>query len=185
MFADNLWVLGRSYIRPGGFDRFLVRPIDPLFHLLADRFCHDGIGTLIVGLTLVIAGSSTAGVIWTPLLLLYTVIAVVSGGLIFVGIMLITATFNFWLTDALPILRVVHETYEFARYPLAIYPRTVQILLTWIIPFALTSYYPVSLILGRDTGLPALMSIPVAAILLFVGYRFWLVGLRAYRGTGT
>ena len=42
MFADNLWTVGRAYIRTGGFDRFLVRPIDPLFHLLADRFCHDG-----------------------------------------------------------------------------------------------------------------------------------------------
>ena len=30
MFADNLWTIGRQYIRTGGFDRFLVRPIDPL-----------------------------------------------------------------------------------------------------------------------------------------------------------
>src|SRR5690348_1684815 len=36
MFADNLWTIGRQYIRTGNFDRFLVRPIDPLFHLLAD-----------------------------------------------------------------------------------------------------------------------------------------------------
>src|ERR1700752_1380145 len=33
MFADNLWIVGTEYIRTGGFDRFLVRPIDPLFHL--------------------------------------------------------------------------------------------------------------------------------------------------------
>src|SRR6201988_4864251 len=33
MFADNLWTVGEQYIRHGGFDRFLVRPIDPLFHL--------------------------------------------------------------------------------------------------------------------------------------------------------
>ena len=38
MFADNLWTIGWAYIRSGQFDRFLVRPIDPLFHLLADRF---------------------------------------------------------------------------------------------------------------------------------------------------
>ena len=54
MFADNLWTIGRQYIRTGAFDRFLVRPIDPLFHLLADRFCHDGIGNFLVGLTLVV-----------------------------------------------------------------------------------------------------------------------------------
>src|SRR4030067_3440569 len=48
MFADNLWTLGHNYIRSGEFDRFLVRPIDPLFHLLADRFCHHGIGNFLV-----------------------------------------------------------------------------------------------------------------------------------------
>ena len=53
MFADNLWTLGRQYIRTGGFDRFLVRPIDPLFHLLADRFCHDGIGNFLIGAALI------------------------------------------------------------------------------------------------------------------------------------
>jgi ABC-2 type transport system permease protein len=185
MFADNLWVLGRSYIRPGGFDRFLVRPIDPLFHLLADRFNHDGVGTLLVGLVMAAAGSHLAGVVWTPLLLVTTLIALLGGGLIYVAVLLITSTFNFWLTDALPITRVVHETYEFARYPLAIYPQVIRVLLTWIIPFALTSYYPVSLLLGRDAGLPALTSVPVALVMLFIGYRFWLVGLRAYRGTGT
>jgi ABC-2 type transport system permease protein len=49
MFADNLWTIGWNYIRSGDFDRFLVRPIDPLFHLLADRFCHDGIGNFVTG----------------------------------------------------------------------------------------------------------------------------------------
>src|SRR5512142_141825 len=53
MFADNLWTIGMNYVRSGDFDRFLVRPIDPLFHLLADRFCHDGIGNFLTGLVLV------------------------------------------------------------------------------------------------------------------------------------
>src|SRR5260370_23465558 len=29
MFPDNLWILGREYIQPGGFERFLVRPCNP------------------------------------------------------------------------------------------------------------------------------------------------------------
>jgi ABC-2 type transport system permease protein len=61
MFADNLWTLGGNYIRTGAFDRFLVRPIDPLFHLLADRFCHDGIGNFAVGLVLVIRSTRPSG----------------------------------------------------------------------------------------------------------------------------
>ena len=60
MFADNLWTIGRQHIRTGGFDRFLVRPIDPLFHLLADRFCHDGIGNFVTGAVLVGVARTTA-----------------------------------------------------------------------------------------------------------------------------
>ena len=59
MFADNLWTVGRIYIRTGQFDRFLVRPLDPLFHLIADRFCYDGVGNFLVGLVLL--GTALAG----------------------------------------------------------------------------------------------------------------------------
>ena len=58
MFADNLWTIGDQYIRSGGFDRFLVRPINPLFHLVADRFCHDGVGNFLVGLELVLTSKA-------------------------------------------------------------------------------------------------------------------------------
>ena len=44
MFADNLWTVGRVYIRSGGFERFLVRPIDPLFHLLLIPFFKGLVG---------------------------------------------------------------------------------------------------------------------------------------------
>jgi len=81
MFADNLWTLGRVYIRSGGFDRFLVRPIDPLFHLLADRFCQDGVGNFLVGLALVIRSTNALDVVWTPSKLAMLVVGVISGGL--------------------------------------------------------------------------------------------------------
>ena len=32
----------------GEFDRYLVRPIDPLFHLLADGFNVDGVGNFLL-----------------------------------------------------------------------------------------------------------------------------------------
>src|SRR5512137_2542589 len=85
MFADNLWTLGRVYIRSGGFDRFLVRPINPLFHLLADRFCHDGIGNFLIGAALVIKSSIALHIPWDLLHLTYLVVAVISGGFIFIA----------------------------------------------------------------------------------------------------
>lgn len=185
MFADNLWTLGRQYIQPGGFDRFLVRPIDPLFHLLADRFCHDGIGNFLVGAVLVARSSVALGIHWTPLKLLYLVAAVLAGGGIFIGINLITAVTAFWVMDSIPITLSVFQTNEFAKYPLSIYRQGISILMTWVIPYGLTSFYPASYLLGRSVGVMAWMGVPVAAVLLLGGYRFWLFGLRHYGSTGS
>lgn len=185
MFADNLWTVGRIYIRTGQFDRFLVRPLDPLFHLIADRFCYDGVGNFLVGAVLL--GTALAGLhlAWTPLLPLYLVLAVLSGGGIFIALNLITCVSSFWIMDSVPVTRAIFDNHLFAQYPLTIYPKAVTTLLTWLIPYGFASFYPASYILGRDVGVYAWAGPVVAAVLLFLGYRFWLFGLRHYSGTGS
>jgi len=179
MFADNLWTLGEQYVRTGAFDRFLVRPVNPLFHLLADRFCHDGVGNFLVGLVLVLSAAFSLDVVWTPGKIFYLIMVVISGGVIFMALNLITAVSAFWVMDSVPVVRVVFETHEFAKYPLTIYPVAVTVILTFLIPYGLTSYYPASYILGKDTPwLLAWIAPLVAAVLLFIGYRVWLFGLR-------
>jgi ABC-2 type transport system permease protein len=185
MFADNLWTLGRSYIRTGGFDRFLVRPIDPLFHLLADRFCHDGIGNFLVGLALVIKSTTALGIEPSMANGVYLLLVVASGGGIFIGLNLITAVSAFCIVESIPVTRSVFEMHEFAKYPLTIYPRAVAILLTWVVPYGFASFYPASHLLGRDVGALAWLGLPISAGLLMVGYRFWSFGLRHYSSTGS
>jgi ABC-2 type transport system permease protein len=185
MFADNLWTIGRQYIRTGGFDRFLVRPIDPLFHLLADRFCHDGVGNFLVGLALVIVSFSRLGIEWTFSNIAYIFIAVLSGGVIFIALNMITGTTAFWLMDAVPVMRLVFDNHLFAQYPLTIYPKAITILLTWLIPYGFASFYPASSLLNRDPGLFAWLSPFIAAILMVIAYRVWLFGLKHYQSTGS
>jgi ABC-2 type transport system permease protein len=168
MFADNLWTLGRGYIRSGGFDRFLARPIDPLFHLLADRFCQDGVGNFLVGVALVVKTTLALGIDWTALKLL----------------MLITCVTAFWIVDSVPVTRMVFDNHMFAQYPLTIYPKAINILLTWVIPYGFASFYPASYLVNRDVGNLTWFG-PFVAVLLFVGYRFWQTGLKYYSGTGT
>lgn len=185
MFADNLWTLGWNYIRSGSFDRFLVRPVDPLFHLLADRFCHDGIGNFLVGAALVVKSSIALEIPWTASNLFFLVVAVLSGGAIFIALNLITATSAFWIVDSIPAIQIIFNTHEFARYPLNIYGKGVRNLMTWVIPYGFASFYPASYLLGREAGNLAWFGPPIAAALLFVGYRVWLFGLKHYAGTGT
>ena len=186
MFADNLWTLGEQYVRSGLFDRFLVRPINPLFHLLADRFCHDGIGDLIIGLILVFSAAPAVGITWTAAKIVYLIIAVISGGMIFIALNLITGVSAFWIMDSVPVVRVVFETHEFAKFPIIIYPKAIGILLTWLIPYGFASFYPASYLLERGISpLLAWAGPVVGGVLLFIGYRIWLYGLKHYSSTGS
>lgn len=186
MFADNLWTLGRDYVRTGTFDRFMVRPINPLFHLLADRFCHDGIGNFLVGLFLVAYAMPRLGLSWTLLTVGYLFLMVLSGGVIFIALNLITSVSGFWLMDSVPVTRVVFEMHEFAKYPLVIYPRAIGVLLTLLIPYGFASFYPASYLLGRDVAPALAWGAPlVAAAFMFLALAVWRFGLRHYSSTGT
>jgi ABC-2 type transport system permease protein len=186
MFADNLWTLGRDYVRTGQFDRFMVRPVDPLFHLLADRFCHDGIGNFLVGGALVGIAAGQLGIVWTPGLLIYFAVMVLSGGVIFIALNLMTCVSAFWIMDSVPVTRVVFEMHEFAKYPLSIYPRAIGLLLTWAIPFGFASYFPAARLMGLSTPAWQAYGAPlVAGVLLAVALQVWRFGLRHYGSTGT
>lgn len=185
LFADNLWTFGRDYIHTGGFDRLLVRPVNPLFHLLADRFNHDGIGEFVLGALLVGKASVALGIAWTALKLFYLVMAVVSGGIIVMALNLITCVTVFWTLDSFPVTLAVYQTSEFVKYPLSIYGRGISILMTWVIPYGFVSYYPANYLLGRGTVTLAWLVPVVAAALFTLAYRLWVFGLRHYSSTGS
>ena len=46
LFFDNLWALGQRLVRKGEFDKYLTRPINPLFHILVETFQIDALGEL-------------------------------------------------------------------------------------------------------------------------------------------
>jgi ABC-2 type transport system permease protein len=185
MFTNSLWYVGNGYIRTGAFDRFLVRPINPLFHLLVSHFESTTVGDLLSGATFVVVATGALNVAWTPLLLFYLVLAVLSGAAIFAATNLLTAVTAFWIVNSHPVSFVVFKTFEFAKFPLTIYPRVIRLILTWVIPYGLISFFPASYIVGRDVGVMAWAGVGVAAVMLFIGYRLWLFGLRHYTSTGS
>ena len=113
------------------------------------------------------------------------VLAVLSGGGIFIALNLITCVTSFWIVDSIPVTRLVFDNHLFAQYPLTIYPKAINILLTWIVPYGLASFYPASYLLDRGAGNLAWIAPFISALLLFLGYRFWQFGLRHYNSTGT
>ena len=184
MFTESIWGLG-YFIQSGDFDRFLVRPINPLFHMLAIHFHIPTLGDFLLGGTLIVITGQALSLFASPFNIAYLLAAAVSGAVIFFALNLITSISAFWIIDSTPVMAAVFENYLFAHYPLSIYPRAIRFMLTWLIPYGFASFYPASYLLGRDVGPLVWISPLVATVLLVIGYRLWLVGLSHYEGTGS
>ncbi|HEY0614953.1 MAG TPA: ABC-2 family transporter protein [Candidatus Elarobacter sp.] len=204
-FMYGLWMLGHGlhntvfftvgnvpeFVREGRFDRFLIRPLDPLFQAMTvpQQIWPD---ELILAIAYFCVATHYAGVHAGWLLIVYVPLVAVGGALIDFGINLAIATASFWFTrvDSLRWVFMSLEQ-EFSRYPISIYQRGVRVALAFVLPFAFMNYFPATFLLHKsEDGLnlnPAVgLLTPVVGVLVFaVAYVFWRMGLGRYQGTGS
>jgi ABC-2 type transport system permease protein len=204
-FMYGLWMLGHAlnntifftvgsvpeFVREGRFDRFLIRPLDPLFQALTvpQQIWPDELVLAIVYFSLVVP---FAGVRVDWVLLCYVPLVALGGALIDFGINLAIATASFWFVRIDTLRWVVMSLeQEFSRYPISIYQRGVRVVLAFVLPFAFMNYFPATFLLHKaEDGLhlnPAvgLLTPLVGLLVLTVAYAFWRIGLNRYQGTGS
>ncbi|MER5458464.1 ABC-2 family transporter protein [Micromonospora sp. NPDC002389] len=185
LFTDYLWVVAWQLIRSGDFYRHLIRPVNPLFSVLSERFFWpDALGELLVGFALLGYAGRRLGLDVDAEMVLVGAGLVVCGTLIYTGIKLIFASIAFWTITSQPAMHAANQLSEFAAFPLEIYPGVLRHVLTWVLPFAFTAYIPVEFLLGGDGRLVWLTPL-VAAGALCVGYGIWSMGIRRYEMTGS
>jgi ABC-2 type transport system permease protein len=175
----------------GDFDSFLVRPLPPLFHLLAARFEITEIGRLTSGTVIFVLAARAARVPFTAANVGITLDAALGGAMILFSFILMVASVAFWHTRSGKLQDMVQASGRaFAAYPLSIYPSPIRWLLTLVLPLALVTYYPAQRLLGRNESgalLPVLSvaAIPMGLLLLGLAGLIWRAGLRHYQSTGS
>ncbi|WP_417897054.1 ABC-2 family transporter protein [Bacillus haimaensis] len=186
IFFDNLWTLGWQYVQTGNFDRLLLRPVNPLFQVVAERVQQDGFGQLIIGGIVLSIASAQLDIQWSIGTILMLLVFILSSGIIFVAINLFFITFSFWMVDSLPIVVSVFQLSEFARYPLTIYPRAITLIITWVVPYGFTAYYPATYFFEGSAHMWLAVLTPIIAVVSFmIAYWFWNRGIRAFTSTGS
>jgi ABC-2 type transport system permease protein len=186
VFFDNLWLFGREYLRNGGFERLLVRPVPAFFQLVAERVQQDGVGQLAIGIWLLSYAMPKLDVEWTVVQVMLLIALIFAGTLVFIGVHVITCSLSFWMIDSMPVQWSVHEMSDFARYPLSIYRNAIQALLTWIIPYGFTAFYPATVFLQPETFSQMAWMTPLVGVgLCIVGMLVWRRGIRNFSGTGS
>lgn len=186
IFTDNLWMLSGSIIVNGNFDRYLIRPLNPLFQIIAERFQPDGFGELIIGIILLSISSRNLNISFNFQNSILFLFVVICGTFIYTAIKLAVASIAFWIKFAQSYLFMTYQISNFAKYPMSIYSNAIKGVLTFIIPFAFTGYYPGAYFLGKESMFNGvILTFLVAVISTFVAYFVWLTGIKTYESSGS
>lgn len=172
-------------IRTGELDRLLVRPLNPLFQIMAGYLDDDDWGELVVGLVFLAVAARGLGLTWPAGSVLLLAVFVLSGAVIYAAIHLAANTAAFWLVSARALDQLTWELDNFSRYPLNVYGTGIRFLLTWVVPYGFAGFYPAAVFMGEGHWAAFGWATPAAAAVAFaLAYRFWLHGLSRYQGTG-
>ncbi|MFP4661223.1 MAG: ABC transporter permease [Halanaerobiales bacterium] len=178
-------------IRRGEFDEVMTRPLNSLLYLITRSFNTAYVSHLTLSLITIIICSYHLNIeinLWSIIVL---AIIIVSGALIQGSGFLMTTIPVFWFVDNSGFIGILFwNLKEFVRYPLSIYNRAVQILLTLIIPYGFISFYPAQYFLGKEDYLsfhPYIQYLsPLVGILLMgIAVIFWHVAINHYKSTGS
>ncbi len=186
LLFDNLWSVGYFIVRKGDFDKYLTRPINSLFYVIAEKFCVDAFGELAIGLILIVysAVNLKLAIYWYTIPLF--IIAVVFATLIYTSLKIATSAIAFWTKSSGHITHMFYMTNDFAKYPTTIYNSFVRTFITYIVPFAFTAFYPASFFLTGENPLFCIGGTVVASVVLFViSICIWNKGIKAYESAGS
>lgn len=188
--ARGFDVFARQVIS-GDFDRILLRPRSTVLQILGQEFQLMRIGRFTQGLIVLLWAAATINLKWTVIKVLFIIVSILGGSLLFSGIFILQATLCFWSTQSLEVVNMVtYGGVETAQFPLSIYKEGLRNFFTFIIPLACINYFPVMGILNKSNylGSPNWVSYlsPLAGVLFFViSLKVWSFGVKHYRSTGS
>ena len=93
LFFDNLWALGQRLVRKGEFDKYLTRPINPLFHILVETFQIDALGNF---WSVAFYWNNSIKHLWTLPKFLLFLVCIPFATLIYTSLKIATASIAFW-----------------------------------------------------------------------------------------
>lgn len=186
LFTDNLWMVGYRIVRKGEFDKYLTRPINTLYHVIAENFCVDAFGEMLSCILMLCYAIPRLQMPFHWYTIPLVLVVVVFATLIYTSLKIMTSAIAFWTKASGHITHMLYMTNDFSKYPVTIYNKAVQTIITYVIPFAFTAYFPASYLLTGENPFFCIGGTVIAGTVLFcLAVFIWNRGLRAYESAGS
>jgi len=179
------------YVRLGGFDQLLLRPLGVSLQVFGSQFIIRRLGRIAQGLAVLLFAIASLNIHWTLVKMLYLPVVVTSLVCFFGGLFMVGATITFWTVESIEVINIfTYGGSEMMAYPMHIYSDWMRRFFTYILPAIFLNYAPALYFLDKPDplGLPpfAAFLAPLAGLgTLLAAALFWQFGMRHYKSTGT
>lgn len=184
-FINGIFSLGVQ-VWNGQFDYVLLKPLHPLFSILVNsQFVVSNLPNLIVNAAIVVwlltRVESPHGVVtW------FTFAFMMGTGLaVRVALALLCIAPVFYSEKLADIDSSFWSLASLGRYPMKIYPRTLELLLTFVLPLGMLASVPVGFWIGRDGWLWAAGALGAACAFVIGSTMLFMRCLRRYQSVNT
>jgi ABC-2 type transport system permease protein len=183
------WLSGQ--IRRGNFDIILTKPINPLFHVVSRSFDYPAFPFVASSIVALVVLSARLHIQWTPLQAVLLGGDIVGGFLIFGAVWLVVGSGCFWLLGSNAMSEILlQNARSFIQYPIDIYGKGIQSILTFILPYSFVNYFPARRLLGGGdysffSRAFDYLTLLVGVVAFAAAYLLWTVSVKKYKSTGS
>ena len=177
--APNMMAISGA-IRNGDMDALLLRPVSSQFLVSLRGFSLPDSINVLIGIGLTVYAGNAAGVHWSVGGIAMAAAFIICGLLLLYAIWFGIVTCSFWLVQLSTIGTLFYSVFETGRYPVSFFPGVVRALLTFVVPVAFATTFPVDALLGRADLRLLLAGALLAVFGLVATHLFWNYAVRHY-----
>lgn len=169
-----------STVQKGALDLLLTKPLPSQWLVAFKRITIYNLGNVLAGTILLVYTLITYQTTLSLPIILNTLILGAIGIAIYYSILITTASLSFWLERFQAFWAINHLISEPLTIPFDIFPRTVRIPLTYLLPIAFVVFVPAQALTGRLVWWQIPTAAGIATIFLILANVVWRAGLRRY-----
>ncbi|MFA5660028.1 MAG: ABC-2 family transporter protein [Bacilli bacterium] len=186
ILSDQIWMLANGGITRGILDKYLIKPLNPLFQLVTEMIQLEGFGELILGIIFLSIFTPQLVISWTFGKVIALLLCVMFAMGFFFAIKLIFGSLSFWTKRSIEVMTLVYGFSNFAKYPIDIFNRFIRILLTYILPFSVVIFLPIKALLFNENIWLVTLYVAIASTAMIILSLFiWKKGLSRYESAGS
>lgn len=171
-------------IREGEFDLYLLKPYNPLTFLSLTGVDLDSIINVIIGLILIIFAFIKLELTLLSINTLIFILLVFFGVVFLHAAMILIAAIAVIAVKSFALFDLFFKIFDIVRYPITIYTPEIRFFLTFLLPIAVTSFYPAQALMS-GLSLKTILSVCIPLLFFWTASVFiWKIALKKYSSAG-